>query len=278
MHPRNFILRSLRMFVLIVFVLFAAFPIYWMLNTATTDPDTLYRAPQSLLPAFERLPTIFTVFSGDSMLARWMMNSAFIAMGTTVLSLLLAITTAYALSRYAFHGKGVLGFALFATQMLPEMLVIVPLYSLFIWLRLLNQHIGVILAISAFAFPVAVWILKSAMDKVPFEIEEAARVDGCPSFGVLSMIILPLIAPSVAAAAVVMFFDGWNDYLFASTFLRERSTWAASTGLAAYIGEFITPIGTVFAAAIIFAFPAVVFSLLAQRRIVSGLTSGGVKG
>src|SRR5690606_24773734 len=102
MRPQDFILRSLRTLILIVFVLFAAFPIYWMLNTATTDPDTLYRAPQSLLPALERLPTIFTVFSGDSMLARWMMNSAFIAMGTTVLSLLLAITTAYALSRYTF--------------------------------------------------------------------------------------------------------------------------------------------------------------------------------
>jgi multiple sugar transport system permease protein len=278
MTARRLVLVVLRIILLTVLVIWAGFPIYWMFSTAATNPDTLYMQPQPIIPELWRLSSIFTVLSGDSMLARWMTNSFMIASGTTVLSLLLAITTAYALSRYKFVGRGVLGFLLFATQMLPEMLVIVPLYSFYITLRLLNQQIGVILAISAFAFPVAVWILKSAMDKVPFEIEEAARVDGCPSLAILTTVVLPLIAPSVAAAAVVMFFDGWNEYLFASTFLRDRDHWAATTGLAAYVGEFITPLGTVFAAAIVFAFPAVVFSLFAQRRMVSGLTSGGVKG
>ena len=275
MKTKRLIFTAIRSLFIAVLVVFAGFPIFWMLSTATTNPDTLYQSDQPLLPDLGRLDALANIFGGDSMMLRWMTNSAVIAGGTTLLSLLLAITTAYALSRYKFFGKGILGFVLFATQMLPEMLIIVPLYSLFIGLRLLNQQAGVIFAVTAFAFPVAVWILKSAMDKVPFEIEEAARVDGCPSFGILTTIVLPLIAPSVAAAAVVMFFDGWNEYLFASTFLRDRQLWTASTGLVAYIGEFITPIGTVFAAAIVFTLPAVVFSLLAQRRIVGGLTSGG---
>jgi multiple sugar transport system permease protein len=278
MRPKQIVLVSLRFLLMAILMVWAGFPIYWMFNTAGTNSDTLYQAPQPFFPEFWRLSSLFTVLGGDSMLARWMTNSFIIASGTTALSLLLAITTAYALSRYRFVGRGLLGFALFATQMLPEMLVIVPLYSFYITLHLLNQQAGVVLAVSAFSFPVAVWILKSAMDKVPFEIEEAARVDGCPSFGVLILVVLPLIAPSVAAAAVVMFFDGWNEYLFASTFLRDRPQWSASVGLVAYVGEFITPLGTIFAAAVVFAFPAVLFSLLAQRRIVSGLTSGGVKG
>jgi multiple sugar transport system permease protein len=191
---------------------------------------------------------------------------------------MIAVLAGYGLSRYKFHGRGVLGFALFATQMLPEALLIVPLYALFASLSLLNGLLGLVLANTAFVMPVAVWIVKSAMDAVPYEIEEAARVDGCPRFVILTRIMIPLAAPSIAAAAVIVFFDGWNEYLFASTFIQDRALWTASVGLSSFIGEFITPLSTVFSAAIVFTIPAIVFFLLVQRQIVSGLTAGSVKG
>lgn len=266
-----------RLLVVLVLVLVAAFPIYWMLNTALTPRGELFTG-QPLVPDLSRTPEIFAVFWSGVPLLQWLGNSAIVAFGTTITSLLLAVLAGYGLSRYRFLGRGVVGFALFATQMLPEALLIVPLYALFASLGLLNGLFGLVLANTAFVMPVAVWIIKSAMDGIPYEIEEAARVDGCPRFAILLRVVIPLTAPSIAAAAVILFFDGWNEYMFASTFVQDRAKWTASVGLSSFIGEFITPLSTVFSAALVFAIPAIVFFLLVQRHIVSGLTAGSVKG
>lgn len=262
----------------LILVVLAGFPIYWMINTAMTPVDSLYSGRQGLVPDFGRTLQIFQVLVSDSPFLRWLTNSAFVAAGTTLLSLLLACLAAYALSRYRFIGKGVMSFGFFATQMLPEALLVVPLYSMFMTLGLLNELYGLVLVNTAFAMPVAVFLLKSAMDAVPYEIEESARVDGCGPLTILQVMFIPLIAPSLAAAAVITFFDGWNEYLFATTFIQDAERWVASTGLASFIGEFSTPLDTVFSAAIVFTIPAAVFFLLMQRKIVSGLTAGSVKG
>ena len=256
----------------------AAFPLYWMLNTALTPADRLYAGEQQLLLDPSRSVQLLHVLAADTPFLRWMTNSAVVASGTSALSLVIALLAAYALSRYRFHGKGVLGFGLFATQMLPEALLVVPMYSLFATLGLLNQLHGLVLVNTAFAMPVAVWILKAAIDGVPYEIEEAARVDGASSPSILRFVVTPVIVPSIAAAAVITFFDGWNEYLFATTFIQDAQRWVASTGLASFIGEYSTPLDTVFSAAVLFTVPAVVFFVLVQRRIVSGLTAGSVKG
>jgi multiple sugar transport system permease protein len=267
-----------RSVVVLLLLVFAGFPVYWMYATATSTTAELFGAGQSWWPHVGRTLRILDVFDSGVPFGRWLTNSAFVAFGTTLLSLVLAVLAAYALSRYRFHGRGVLGFGLFATQMLPEALLIVPLYALFSTLGLLNDLGGLVLANTAFAMPVAVWIIKSAMDAVPYETEEAARVDGCPRYGILAQVVLPLVAPSVAAAAVITFFDGWNEYLFAVTFIQDAEKWPASKGLSSFIGEFVTPLSTVFSATLLFTLPPIVFFLLVQRRIVSGLTAGSVKG
>ena len=266
-----------RWVVVLVVVAIASFPVYWMLNTALTPRGDLFTG-QPFFPDFTKIGEVFAVFGSGVPILTWLGNSAFVAIGTTLASLAMAVLAGYGLSRYRFRGRGVLGFALFATQMLPEALVIVPLYALFATLGLLNGLFGLVLANTAFVMPVAVWIVKSAMDAVPYEIEEAARVDGCPRFAILLRIMMPLTSPSIAAAAVILFFDGWNEYLFASTFIQDREKWTASVGLSSFIGEFITPLSTVFSASIVFTLPAIVFFLLIQRQIVSGLTAGSVKG
>lgn len=278
MNGRRAISTGVRMTLALLLVVLAGFPLFWMFNTSITPTDALYQGDQRLVPDFSRTLDVFQVLTSDTPFLRWMANSAVVALGTTMLSLVMAVTAAYALSRYKFHGKGILGFGLFATQMLPEALLVVPLYSLFATLGLLNELYGLVLVNTAFAMPVAVWILKAAMDSVPYEIEESARVDGCSSLTILQVIMVPLVMPSLAAAAVITFFDGWNEYLFATTFIQERTSWVASTGLASFVGEFTTPLDTVFSAGFIFTVPAIIFFLLMQRRIVSGLTAGSVKG
>lgn len=269
---------GLRTLLAVLLVIVAGFPIYWIINTAMTPADQLYGGEQSLIPDFSRSAEVFSVLVSDTPFLRWMGNSLIVAVGTTVASLLMAVLAAYALSRYRFVGKGVMGFGFFATQMLPEALLVVPLYSMFATLGLLNDLSGLVLANTAFAMPVATFILKAAMDGVPYEIEESAKVDGSSSFAILQLMVVPLIAPSMAASAVIVFFDGWNEYLFATTFMSDRESWVASTGLASFIGEFLTPLDAVFSAAFVFTLPAVIFFLLMQRRIVSGLTAGSVKG
>ena len=263
--------------VLCCFVLFAAFPIYWMFNTSLTVDAELYGTGQSLWPHLERLVDVPAALA-QIPIFQWLTNSAIIAFGTTLFSLVLAVLGAYALSRFTFQGRGVASFLLFSTQMLPEALLVVPLFALFGVLGLLNGLWGLVLANTAFAMPVALFIIKSAIDKIPYEIEESARVDGCPRLAQLSHIVLPLAGPSIAAAAVVTFFEGWNEFLFANTFLTDNSLWPATVGLATFVGQYTTPLSSVMVAALLFTLPALVFFMLMQRRIVSGLTAGAVKG
>jgi multiple sugar transport system permease protein len=267
-----------RGFGIAVLVAVAGFPVYWLFTTATHTTAELFGGQVQWLPDLGQFFTSFTSAANGVPMLRWLSNSAVVAFGTTFLSLTIAILAAYALSRYRFRGKGVFGFALFATQMLPEALLVVPLYSIFLTFGLLDNLTGLVLSDTAFAMPVAVWILKSAMDGVSLEIEESARVDGCPRYAMLTQIMLPLIAPSIAAAAVITFFEGWNEYLFANTFITDEQKWPASKGLASFIGEFVTPLNHVMAAALMFTLPAIIFFLFVQRRIVSGLTAGSVKG
>lgn len=277
MRLLSLVLGLLRALLVLVLMAVAGFPIYWMATTAFSDPGQLYASGQvpwpqpqyfgALLAELESLPV-----------GRWMLNTLFVATGTTVVSLLLGSLAGYALSRFRFYGRGVVGFLLFMTQVVPEALILVPLYAMFVALGLLNNLLGLVLANAAFSLPVATFIVKGAIDAVPYEIEESALVDNCPRIGVLTMIVLPLIAPSLAAAAVIAFFAGWNEYLFASTFLMNRTLWPASVGLASFIGQYETSLSAVMGTALLFSLPAITFFLIIQRRIVSGLTSGAVKG
>lgn len=273
----TYLTRALHAALVVVLVIFGGFPIYWMASTALSLNSELYNTGQVAWPQIGNLPTLLADLAKVPLL-RWLTNTGIVAVGTTVMSLTLGALAGYALSRFRFHGKGVIGFLLFMTQVVPEALILVPLYAMFISLGLLNSLGGLILANVGFSLPVAAFIIKGAIDSVPYEIEEAAAVDNCPRFGILTMVILPIIAPSLAAAAVIAFFAGWNEYLFAATFLMDDTLWPASVGLASFIGQYETPLSAVMGTALIFSLPAVVFFLIIQRKIVAGITSGAVKG
>lgn len=272
-------LRGLSRIVLVcLFVAVAGFPVYWLFVTATQTTTQLFGGPIQMLPDLGNFASSFGHAASFGPMLRWLSNSAVVAIGTTILSLALAIPSAFALSQYRFRGKSTFSFVLFSTQMLPEALLVVPLYAIFVQFGLLNRLMGLVLADTVFAMVVVVWIIKSAIDAIPFEILESARIDGCPRYAILPEVAIPLIGPSIAAAAVIAFLDGWNEFLFANTFIIDESKWPASKGLASFIGEYLTPLNDVMAAAIMFTVPAIVFFLVVQRRIVSGLTAGSVKG
>ncbi|MBO0128920.1 carbohydrate ABC transporter permease [Agrobacterium sp. OT33] len=269
--------HSLRMISVLALLGVAVFPIYWMLVTSLTTSSGLFAATPQFLPSFSELNVYQDVFKTIPV-ATWLKNSVIVASGTTVLSIVLAILPAYALSRFRFAGLALLGFVLFATQMLPEAMLVVPLYAIFGDLGLLNTLTGLILANTAFTVPVIAWILKGAIDAVPIEVEEAARMEGCSKLDVVLLIVVPLIGPTLAAASVIAFFNGWNEYVFAQTLISSESLRTASVGLAGFVGELSTPVHSVMAVGFIYTLPAVLFYLLVQRYVVAGMTAGSVKG
>ncbi|MEV0325939.1 carbohydrate ABC transporter permease [Micromonospora echinospora] len=263
--------------VVLALVGLAVFPFYWMLVTATRTDDELFGDRPPLLPDLSGLSTFADVFS-DTTVVGWLTNSAMIAAGTTLLTMILAVPIAYAMSRFSFRGKVLVGIGLLVTQMLPEAVLVVPLLSVFKTLDLLDSRSGLVLGNTAFVLPVVTWILKNAIDTVPRDLDNAAKIDGCSPVSTLWRVIVPIVAPTMAAGAVIAFFHGWNEYIFAVSFLTDPGLQPMSVGLAGFIGEISTPVQTVMSVGMIYTLPAVALYLLLQRYIVSGMAAGSVKG
>ena len=269
--------HALRMAAVLALLGIAAFPLYWMLVTSLTPSAELFSSKPRVLPDFLQWGVYAHAFGGTAV-GTWLKNSAIVALGTMALSIALALFPAYVLSRYRIRMAVVLGVGLFVTQMLPEAMLVVPMYAIFGQLNLLNSLTGLILANTAFTLPVVTLILKGAIDGVPLDIEEAASMDGCSRLGIVLSVVLPLVAPTLAAASVIAFFHGWNEYVFAQTLISDEGLHTASVGLAGFVGEMSTPMHTVMAIGLMYTLPAVVFYLFVQRYVVSGMTAGGVKG
>ena len=253
------------------------FPVYWMLVTSVRPTRFTITYPPGLIPEELRWTAFFELFQTIP-IGTWLRNTFLVSAGTTLVTLVVAILGAYALSNFRWRGRGIFGFALLGTQMLPEALLVIPIFIIFRQLGLIDTLQGLVVVDSAFVIPVCVWILKAFFDTIPNEVCEAALVDGCSRLGVLGRIVLPLSLPALVAVAVVAFFEGWNEYLFASTFITTTALRVASIGLASFIGELATPVELVLASATVFTVAPVVFYLIMQRSIVSGLTGGAVKG
>lgn len=269
--------QIIRMLLVLALLGVAVFPIYWMLVTSLTPARNLFDASPQLLPDLREVSVYRDIFQAHPV-GLWLRNSAIVALGTMVLSITLSIFPAYALSRFKTPTMVILGLALFITQMLPEAMLVVPLYTLYTELSLINTLLGLILANTAFTVPVVTWILKGAIDTIPEEIEEAALMDGCSRFGTVLSVVTPTIAPTLAATGVIAFFNGWNEYIFAQTLIVDSNLHTASVGLARFIGELSTPMHSVMSVALIYTLPAVIFYLFAQRYVVAGMTAGSVKG
>jgi ABC-type sugar transport system, permease component len=264
---------------LIVACVIAVFPVLWIVSTSFKPYEDVFDTEIRLIPetiTWENYEHVLT--KKDGMFLRWMANSAWVALLTTLVGLFLSTTAAYALSRYKFYGRNVAFYALLVTQMFPGTLLLIPLYRLMNQLGLLDNHLGLVLAYATVAVPFCVMMLKGYFDTIPYELEEAAHVDGLGPIGSFWRIVLPLSLPGLAVTGFFTFITAWNEFLIALTFLSAEEKYTLPIGLQQFVNQYVSDYHYMAAGAVIVTLPALVVFFLAQKWLVSGLTVGGIKG
>ena len=265
-------------------VLYGIIPFYWMVVSSLRDPSQ-GRSTQ-FIPNPISVENFKGVFAGQNNFGRSLINSLIVSGTTTVLTLLFGIVAAYALARLAFKGKGLVLWLIMACSMFPIIILIPPLLKMFSstepfqWFpRWVDTYQAVIVPGLSFGLPLAVWNLTAFFKQLPVELEQAAMVDGCTPGVAFRKVILPLAAPGVFTTAIIVFIGSWNEYLLALTFLQAADKQTATVAISKFTGTtgFDTPYGTIMAAGVIVTVPLLIAVLLFQRRIVAGLTAGGVK-
>ncbi|HVW92770.1 MAG TPA: carbohydrate ABC transporter permease [Devosia sp.] len=261
----------------IVLVVVCLFPFAWMALSSVKKLDELYTVPPHWLPSAPTLDHYATVLF-NSNIPRYFLNSIVIAVGSTGLSLILAIFAAYGFARFDFPGKAAFQSFVLVGQLLPTAAVIVPLFITLRWLHLVNTYWGLILVYMIITLPLSVWMLTSYLRGIPVELEEAARIDGASRLGILFRIVVPLSLPGIVAVVVYAFVTTWNEFIFALCFATDSSVKTLPIGLAEFSTEFNTDWGGVMAASLVMTVPIVLLFLAFQRLFVGGLTAGATKG
>ncbi len=259
--------------------LIAFFPILRVFSVAIRPGNKLLDPEFTLIPEGASLEAFRAVLDpAESDLLLWLFNSLAVTIGTSIVGVIIAATSAYAFSRYKFPGRGIGLTTLLATQLIPAAMLLVPIYLLAVQLKLTNSYVGMIIGLSVTAVPFSIWILKGYYDTVPIELEEAARIDGCSQLEAFYRILLPLSTPALAIIFLFNFLAAWNDYFLARVLLSQENLLTWPLGLQRYQQQFQTQWNELAAASIIISIPVVALFLYSSKWLVSGVTAGGVKG
>ena len=252
-------------------------PFYWMVVSSLKSNPLL---DQSLYPKHPTLLNFREVFSGDNNFQFALRNSVIIAGLTTILALLIGVFASYALARLQFRGKKLVLGAVLATAMFPLIALLTPLFQLFSNLHLIDTYPPMIVSDISFTLPLAIYVLTTFFAEMPWELEMAAKVDGATPGQAFRKVIMPLAAPGVFTSAIIVFIAAWNEFLIAYTMTSTLKAQPVTVAIAKFTGvsRFEQPFGTIMAAGVLVTIPLVILVLLFQRRIVAGLTAGGVKG
>ena len=260
----------------VLFVAVYLFPVYWMVATSLKSAGDIFATPPKLFP----IPPNFTAYEEqvihNPVLLNVFVNSVIISVGTTVLTLALAIPGAYGLARLRLRGAGLMLLLMLIGQLLPSIVIAGPLFILFSRIGLLNSHFGLILADTTFTLPFSVIILRPFFLAVPNELEAAAKVDGCTQLGVLWRIVIPYVRPGLITVAAFAFLIAWGEFVFALS-LNPRTNQPVTVALNKFVGQYGTQWNNLMAVSTIIALPIIAIFASLQRFIVGGLTSGAVK-
>jgi len=262
---------------LAVIVLYTVFPFYWaIVSSLRTGSDLFSTALIPTNPAWDNYVAVFR----EQPFGRNILNSILVAVSTVVVSLALAVAAAWALGRVQFRGRMPLLFTILGVSMFPQIAVLSGMFGLIRALGLYNSLPALTLSYMIFTLPFTVWVLTTFMRELPRELEEAALVDGARPHVVVVKIFLPLMGPALVTTGLIAFIAAWNEFLFALTFTlsSEMRTVPVAIGLISGASAYELPWGNIMAASVIVTVPLVVLVLIFQRRIVSGLTAGAVKG
>ncbi len=262
-----------------VVLIFALFPFYWTLITSIKQDVEINTSPPTLIPHTFTFNNYVNAFlSVQPAFAKDLLNSTIVAIVTTILALLFGSICAYAIARTKFLGKSAVLAIILSVQMFPLIALVGPLYVFFTDIGAYNTYVALIIPYLVIALPVTVYFLTSFFRDLPPDLEEAALVDGTTRLGALWRIVLPLTAPGVFTTAILSFITVWNDFLFGLTMTADSTAQTVTVAIPLFNGQHQIAFGEVSAAAIIVTIPLVIAVLFLQRRIVSGLTAGAVKG
>lgn len=263
--------------IVIVIVTQAVFPFYYAILTSLEDGQALFEV--NYLPKALNL-TNYRAMLAEGVFGKQMLNSVFVASVVVVVSLFLAVTAAFALSRIRFRGRGLLLLTVLSVSMFPQIAVLSGLFEVIRFFGLFNSLWSLVFSYMIFTLPFTVWVLTTFMRNLPVEIEEAAIMDGASSLTIIRRVFLPLMWPAMVTTGLLAFIHAWNEFLFALTFTSTDSQRTVPVAIALVSGrsEFEIPWGNIMAASVIVTLPLVALVLIFQRRIVSGLTAGAVKG
>jgi ABC-type glycerol-3-phosphate transport system permease component len=255
---------------------FALAPLAWAISSAFKS-DTEIMTNLSIIPS---RPTLdhFKVVLRESNFGTWFLNSLLVAVGTTVLAILVGSLAGYAMSRWRFRGRGFYGNSLLVIQMFPGVMLAIPMFLLLNKFHLIDTLWALLVTYLTFALAFSVWMLKGYFDGIPREIEEAALIDGTGRLGALRHVIMPLAGPGIVTVAVFSFLLSWNEFFFAYVFLASPGKFTLSLGLYSFIQQFTTQWGNIMAAGTLATLPVLVFFFLLQRSLTRGLVAGATKG
>src|SRR5262244_1282852 len=270
-------LRGLGNGALVLMVLWTAIPFYWMIATSLKPDKEIYGYEATLIPQQPTLANYVTVFRETPYLL-FLRNSIIVATGSTFLSMVIACLGAYAISRLNFPGRSLLARGLVFTYLVPTSLLFIPMFAMMSALRLTDSLHGLIIAYLGFDVPFCTWLLMGYFKSVPFDLEEAARVDGCNRVGALVRIVLPMSLPALVVVTFFSFTHAWNEFLYAYVFTSTTSARTLTTGLVNFMSQDVFFWGPLMASTVMSALPPVIMFLVFQRWVVKGLTIAGVKG
>ncbi len=253
-----------------------AFPIYWMIVASLTPERHLFATP-AIFPLEPTLAHYRALFTERQF---WLpiRNSLIVAGSTAAFAIVLAVPAAYALARLRFGGRAAVSAAILAVSVFPQISILSPLFLLLRALGLIDTYPGLVVPYLTFSLPLAVWLMTGFFRQLPRELEEAALMDGAGRVRAALEIMLPLAAPAIATTAILTFLYAWNEFLFALSFTLGPERQTVPVAIALFRGQYQVPWGQVLAAAVVASVPVAAVVLVFQRRIVSGLTAGAVKG
>jgi multiple sugar transport system permease protein/raffinose/stachyose/melibiose transport system permease protein len=267
--------RGLLYLAVLLVLVFFLFPFFWMISMALKPVTEIFAFPPTPLPIHATLDN-FRVAINPTFL-RYGLNSLIVAVVTTLVTVPVALLCAYSFTRLRFPGRAQILALIIMTQLMPLVVLVVPIYEIMGDWHLLNTYFALIVAYLTFTVPVAVWLLRGFLAGLPVELEEAARIDGCTRMGAFFRIVVPISAPGISATATYVFFLSWQEFLFALTFLSGNMQ-TLPVGVLGYIGEHTTDWGLLMAASSLVCVPVFVLFLFLQRQFIAGLVQGSVKG